>query len=94
MKVFIVAVLLLSIAVPGMVAAQVFDENKFRDNNSDTFTLAQKKKLSPSEAAKQAQRQYGGKVIGSPKCRETDSGTVCSVRLDIDGRIKTVTIRG
>lgn len=51
------------------------------------------KKLTESEAAKRAQRQHGGKVVGV-SCREQDDRVYCSVRLDINGRIKTVTIRG
>ena len=63
------------------------------DNDNAFILLAQKKKLTEAEAAKRAQKQYGGKVVGV-SCREKDDRVYCSVRLDIDGRIKTVTIRG
>ena len=90
MKVLLVTLLLcMCLIMPTFASSQTLEKTW-----SDGFILAQNKKLSPSEAAKLAQQQYGGKVVSPPKCRETDSGTVCTVRLDIDGRIKTVTIRG
>jgi uncharacterized membrane protein YkoI len=85
---FLVVVLMLSAQAPPILADQQIDD-------SDLFILLAQgnKKLTESEAAKRAQEQYGGKVVGVT-CREQDDRVYCSVRLDIDGRIKTVTIRG
>ena len=80
---------------PTMASAFTDDPNIADDPFAmeDPFTvLAQKKKLTESEAAKRAVRQHGGKVV-SVVCREQNDRTYCSVKLDIDGRIKTVTIR-
>ena len=76
-------------AVPPVVA-----EEWNLDEDDPFIVLAQgRKKLTEAEAAKRAQRQHGGKVLGVT-CREQDNRVYCSVRLDIDGRIKTVTVRG
>ncbi len=79
--------------------AQIFEDKDLpssfdQPSLEQRLLLAQKGKLTPSEAAKRAKERHGGKVVGSPRCKQTDSGTVCTVKLDVDGRIKTVTVRG
>lgn len=85
--------IVISVFATAVTANNTYAQSQQHMDNS-ILILAQKKKLSPSAAAKQAERRYGGKVVKRPVCRDTDSGTVCSVVIDVKGRIKTVTIRG
>ena len=89
-----VSALSVALAAPPVLAQAEFAQAAQTEDDWEIFVqLAQNKKLTESEAAKRAQQQYGGKVV-SVVCREQDDRVYCSVRLDIDGRIKTVTIRG
>ena len=93
----VVALLIFALALAvqaPLASAQQIEDEPLELSFDQRLILAQGEKLTPSEAAKKAQQQHGGKVVGSPRCRDTESGTICTVKLDIDGRIKTVTVRG
>ncbi len=94
MKYLLAVLFLISVAGTAFPVSSAYAQTEITSNDELIILLAQnQKKLTESEAAKRAQKQYGGKVV-SVVCKEQDDRVYCSVRLDIDGRIKTVTIRG
>jgi len=94
MKRFFAVLFVIAVLIIVMPIQPVYAQREMQVDDAPVIVIAQgKKKLTESEAAKRAQEQYGGKVVGV-SCRENEDRVYCSVRLDIDGRIKTVTIRG
>ena len=94
MKYFLAVLCLISVVWTTLPVSSAYAQTEAPSNDQLILLLAQNQnKLTEAEAAKRAQKQYGGKVV-SVVCREQEDRVYCSVRLDIDGRIKTVTIRG